>query len=142
MYPSVPATCSAVSFNAPIHTITPQVGPYVTDLMGIPAIAWLGFFLAVLIIGIVIIPAVWSKRPARRKAAAEVLDRIVQILDRIVQILRPRSLWAGSQPRAPSGVGWEPSAAWVTRGPGPSLRLSRQLGFLPTSLGFSRVPRP
>jgi hypothetical protein len=48
--------------------------------MVIPPTAWLGFVLVVLIIGIVIIPAVWSKRPARQKAAAEVLDRIIRLL--------------------------------------------------------------
>ena len=70
----------AVTGDAPIHGTTPQVGSYVTDLMGLPPAAWFRFILAVLIIGIVVVPAVWSKRPARRKAAAEVLDRIVRLL--------------------------------------------------------------
>lgn len=84
MNTSLSATYPAVLFNALIHRATPQVGSYATDFMGIPGAAWLSFILAILIVGIVVVPAVWSRRPARRKAAAEVLDRIIRLL-------RPRS---------------------------------------------------
>jgi hypothetical protein len=82
---SLPATGSTTDFLAG------QVGSGGAELMGVPGVTWLGFILAVLLIGLVIFPAVWSHKPARRQAATQVLDRLIEVLDRLVRLLRPGS---------------------------------------------------
>jgi hypothetical protein len=57
--------------------------------MGVPGDTWLGFILVVLLIGLVIVPAVWSKRPERQEGAREVLKWLVEVLDRLIRLLRP-----------------------------------------------------
>jgi hypothetical protein len=90
VHTTIPATYSAVNFSVPVHGVVPQVGSYTTGLPDVPAAMELGFVLALLIIGIVLVPAVWSRQAERRKAAAEVLDRIIQLVERIIKASRPR----------------------------------------------------
>jgi len=65
-----------------------MVGPQVTSqLVGQAgalaaagqAIARAGFAVVLVVIGLVIWPCVWSRNPERRKAAAEVLDRLSRL---------------------------------------------------------------
>ena len=69
---SLAATCSTPEFIVPVHAAAVHIDRLANGLMDVPSVTWLGFILAVLIVGIVIVPAIWSQRPTRRKAATEV----------------------------------------------------------------------
>jgi hypothetical protein len=65
--------------------------------------AWLGFMLVVLLLaGLVVWPAIWSTKASRRKAAADVLDRLLRAVTEILDRL-PR--WKRLEPGRP-GPGW------------------------------------
>ena len=51
---------------------------------------WLGFALLMVMFGGVVMPAVWHPRPANRRAAAAVLDRIIHGIVDIIRVLRSR----------------------------------------------------
>jgi hypothetical protein len=74
MVTSISVIYALSKFIVLIHRVMSQVS-------GAPA-AWCGFILCLLIIVIVIGPAVWSRKPARRKAAAEVLGQLVRLFRR------------------------------------------------------------
>ena len=80
MSPSIPVLYLKFVIRLPPHAALPQVGRYATGLMGASSAPWLGFILAVLLIGFVVVPAVWSNRPTRRKAAIDVLERLIRLL--------------------------------------------------------------
>jgi hypothetical protein len=57
-------------------------------MLGTASVPWLIFAFAVLIVGSVILPAVWSTRPERRRAALIVLDRMVTLTEALIRALR------------------------------------------------------
>jgi hypothetical protein len=72
---------STIAVNHALSKIIALLQVAMSQLSG-PSVAWCGFILCLLILGIVITPAVWSRRPARRKAAAEVLGQLVRLFRR------------------------------------------------------------
>jgi len=88
VYASVAGLRFAAHVDAPIHAATPQVGWHVTAITGASSGVSLGFVPVVLSTGVVGVPAVSSRRPARRKAAADALERLTQfvtdMLDRLI----------------------------------------------------------
>jgi hypothetical protein len=90
MHASVAGVRFATHVDALTHAATPQVGWHVTAITGASSGASLGFVLVVLITGVVVVPAVWSRQPARRKAATDVLERLTRfvtdVLDRLIRL--------------------------------------------------------
>ncbi len=74
MHTSIPVLAVLSQVIRLVHEAKPQVS---TPLL-------LSYGLIVMIFTGIALPAVWSRRPARRKAAAEVLDRLLRFM-------RPRS---------------------------------------------------
>ena len=92
MYASVAGLRFAAHVGAPIHAATPQVGWHVTVITGASPGVSFGFVPVVLSTVVVGIPAVWSRRPARRKAAADALERLTQfVTDALDPLIRLRS---------------------------------------------------
>jgi hypothetical protein len=62
------------------HAATVQVNAPVAGSFYSPGALFYGLVITVMLFIFVVGPAVWSRRAARRKAAAEVLDRILRFL--------------------------------------------------------------
>lgn len=62
------------------HVATVQVSSPVVRSLSSPGVLSYGLVLTVMLFIFVVGPAVWSRSPARRKAAADVLDRILRFL--------------------------------------------------------------
>jgi len=75
---TVPGQHVAGTLTVLLHAVIAQVRTTVGSLPSTPTLYVV--VLVVMAFAGIIIPAVWSKRPARRKAAAEVLDRILRFL--------------------------------------------------------------
>jgi len=80
----VPGEPPAGTFTRLLHVTIPHVSGRAVGHLGSPTLVWCGVGLTLMIFGVVVAPGVWSRRAARRKAAAEILDRILRFL-------RPRS---------------------------------------------------
>jgi hypothetical protein len=78
----VPNDGGIAKFVALLHATMPQVRGDAVGSIGSSAATFYLFILALLLIGLVVAPAVWSRRPARRKAATGVLDLLLRFLRR------------------------------------------------------------
>jgi hypothetical protein len=56
----------------------PQVSDSVTHTLSSQGAFWLAVLSLALFAVLVVFPAVWSRKPARRKAALDVLDRLIR----------------------------------------------------------------
>jgi hypothetical protein len=65
-----------------------QVGWHGATLVAVPGTVDLGFVIALVLIAVVVVPAVWSKRAYRRTAAQTVLDKLLQFIIRVLRIWR------------------------------------------------------
>ena len=77
---SVPVQVQNTAPRLASPAVTPQVGWHAAIPAGSSAAIWLAFALGVLIVIVVVGPAIWSRKPARRKAAAQTFDRIARLL--------------------------------------------------------------
>jgi len=77
---SIPSRCPRVKLVALLHAALPQVRGHTNGSFISPSATFFAFIIGVLLIGLVVAPAVWSRRPARRKAAAGVLDLLLRFL--------------------------------------------------------------
>jgi hypothetical protein len=69
------AWCSCTDFKL---SALPQVGSTVSHVLSSQGVFWLAALCLILFAVLVVVPAVWSRKPARRKAALAVLDRIMR----------------------------------------------------------------
>jgi hypothetical protein len=79
VYAIVSAFLSSVITDGQVQAATPQVGGHLAALAGgAGTTTLLGLALILLVAGLVVWPAVWSRKATRRKAAVEVLDRLLR----------------------------------------------------------------
>jgi hypothetical protein len=66
--------------NSALLPILAMSGPVTTGPVVSPGTAWPVFTGVIVVIVVVVAPAVWSKKPARRRAALTVLDRLISLV--------------------------------------------------------------
>jgi hypothetical protein len=80
VFVTVPEKCPGAKLAILLRLALPQVNGHVVSGISSFSPAFYAFVLGVLVIVLVVAPAVWSRRPARRKAAAAVLDLLLRFL--------------------------------------------------------------
>ena len=71
-----------------VSSASSQVGWPEATLAAVPGTVYLGFVIALVLIAVVVVPAVWSKRACRRTAAQTVLDKLLRFIIRVLRIWR------------------------------------------------------
>lgn len=69
------AGCTRTEFKL---NALPQVSSALGHVLGSQSAFWLAALCLILFAALVVFPAVWSSKPSRRKAALDVLDRIIR----------------------------------------------------------------
>lgn len=82
MYSIVSAFLSSVIADGQVQAAIPQVRGHLAALAGGSGTTLLGLVVILLLAGMVVWPAIWSRKASRRKAAVEVLDRLLHFRGR------------------------------------------------------------